>query len=532
VTRGRLRGAGGDRGETLIELVLSIVLMGTAGLIFVGTLVAAAMHADKTKGHTGAGQLLASVSAMSNTDNPPFIACAQPEKYQPAFTAMDKDGYTLHVTEVASWTGTTFDAAAPCDANTQALQRITVRADDAHGPAHTVVLTKSRTGTVTLADSATAPAQQGEFALSVGTPATQAPGGVRFAVFAPSDATCQHPLWQTLADANAQDANPTLGAGVQPMAALRAELDATLTDRQAAVSVPMLDIADAFGDQPGLYRWRATYLGGGGTQPSATACGGAGQEIPLSTMAIPLPPQTLQPGGIAVYQPVLAHDQSQPGTVTFTVHGIAPGAPGDPCTTGTAFALPPIQPGPDGRISQVIDPQVYGDYGDYMVTAAYAGDVTHLRSRDLCTQGTLLRVKAASAIALSAPPTGPVLIATMQQGWPAPDGGPVTFTVFSDAGCTAPVPGVQVPAPMIGGQARATLANLPPAGYWATAAYAGDDRNTPSPLTPCTPFPVLTAAPMGAPVAPAIFHVASDEPSAIGHVSSDASLEPERRELA
>jgi hypothetical protein len=242
-------------------------------------------------------------------------------------------------------------------------------------------------------------------------------------------------------------------------------------------------------------------------------------------MPIPLPTLTLNPGGTAVYQQVLQHDQSQPGTVTFTVHGIAPGAPGDPCTTGTAFALPPIQPGPDGVINQVVDPQIYGDYGDYMVTAAYQGDVTHLRSRDMCAQGTLLRVKAVSAIALSAPPTGPVLLASMQQGWAAPDGGPVTFTVFSDAACTQPVPGVQVPAPMRGGQAQATLGNLAPASYWATAAYAGDDRNTPSPITPCTPFPVMSAAP----IAPAQFHVASAKAVPMATAFADVTVVDRRR---
>jgi len=165
----RRRRARADRGETLIELVLSIVLMGSAGLVFVGTLAAAMLHSDRTKGHTEAANLLASVSALADTDSLPFVPCAQPADYQSAVSVLDKDEYKLTVDKVVGWNGSDFVEGAACDPNTQGLQRITVSAAAPRGVVHRVVITKSRTaqGGVALQGASTSPSQQGAFALSV-----------------------------------------------------------------------------------------------------------------------------------------------------------------------------------------------------------------------------------------------------------------------------------------------------------------------------------------------------------------------------
>jgi hypothetical protein len=499
------------RGETLLEMVLAIFLMGAAGLVFLGTLAAAMVYADHRKTEAGARDLVSTVGELANADNPRFTPCATTTDYQPAVDALAQAPYKLTVVEVARWTGSQFTTDGACDPNSQRLQRITIRADGPGGTAQQVVVTKSsdRTDSGVLVAAQTAPgATVGDFTLQVGSPATAAnpTGGVRFAVFAPTDANCQAPLWQTLAQPSAAGANPAVGSAIAPAAPLPAVGDSTFTARQANVTLPLFTIAAAYGNQPGTYRWRATYLGDAASQPSVTNCGGTGREIPMAPTTITLPEVTVQQGGAALYQPVLASADAVPGAVTFTVHGVTPGAPGDPCVTGTAVQLPPAEPDPAGVVHQTVDERAYGHFGDYRVTVDYPGDPAHLPEHQSCPQGSLLHVQAASALSLAetAGPTGPALLATTPQGWVTPPGqnaGMVTFTVYSTPTCQTPLPGVTAVAPMVNGAATTTFAGLAPANYWAGAVWTGDARNVAS-TAQCVPFPVVGASGPGMAPAP------------------------------
>jgi hypothetical protein len=522
----RRRFPGPGRGETLVELLVATFLIGSAGLVLVGALAAATLQADRTNDQAVARDLVASVAALAGSDSPRFTPCAAPTDYQPAVSAMERNGYHLTVVEVANWTGGSFapaGPAAPCDPANQHLQRITVRADGPNGTVQQVVVAKSSTrldGSTALTEPQTAAGSGvGQFNLSVSSyyDAAHAPGGpVRFAVFGPTDVTCTHPLWQTVANPGDPRYNPAAGAGVAPTVALPSVGDAVFNRGQASVTVPVFTVADAYGDQPGDYRWRATYLGDARSGPSASSCGGPGREISLDQTAISLPDVTIAPGGAAVYQPVLEHVQSVPGALTFTVHGVGAGPSGQPCTTGAALRLPPQQPGTDGTVNQVIDPGIYGGFGDYRITLDYPGDTTHLPLHETCAQGHPLRVLAGAALGVTAPrtPAGPMLVASMGQGWltpPGQDAGMVTFTTYNTADCAIPLPGVTATVAMANGQASASFAGLAPANYWARAAWTGDTRNAAA-TSGCVPFPVLASTlpgpgplmppgPMSAPVA-------------------------------
>ncbi|MGQ0463973.1 MAG: hypothetical protein ACT4QG_01510 [Sporichthyaceae bacterium] len=499
-----------DRGETLLELVMAVALMGSAGVVFLGVLAAAWLNAERQDGTERARTLASSIAELSSAESLRFEPCAGLGDYQPALDRMvdEREGYTeqtppadrryrLTVTEVVGWNGTGF-VADGCDRATQRLQRVTVKAEGPGGAVQQIVFTKSRTttdGSEAVVDATTTPATLGNFALSVSSPGSApAPEGtVRFAVFAPSDPECRNALWQTLKDPADASANPSAKAVRAPRRALLQTGDLDFSDRRAEVTVPMFDIAAAYDDEPGTYRWRATYLGGAEVDPSSTPCGGPGREIPLEKAEIELPQLTVEPGGVAVYQSQLRLGNVVPGSIRLTLHGLAPGAPGDPCTTGQARELAPIQPAQDGAWAFRVDPSMYEDFGDYVLSAAYGGDVGHLPLRQECRDGQLLRVRAPSELGLRIDPLpeGPRLSAALVQGWQGQAGNPglVTFRVFGTADCATPVPGVEATVAMNGGQATTTFAGLAPGDYWASAEWTGDARNV-GDATSCRPMPV------------------------------------------
>lgn len=501
-----------QRGETLVELVLAIFIMGSAGLVFLGALAAAWINADRQNGQERARSLAATVQELATADNPRFIACEPAQAaYQAALDEIDVgEDYTLTVTEVAGWNGTTFSTAGACDPATQRLQRVTVAATGPSGAAQQVVFAKSRArldGSEALVDAATTPAALGTFTLRVASPPnTPNPDGtVRFAVFAPADVECTNPLWQTLADPADPAADPAAKAAVAPGAALPRTADIDFSDKQAQVEAPLFTIAESYGNSPGTYRWRATYLGGAAADPTSTPCGGPGREIPLERAAIQLEPRTVGPGEPAVYRTGLRLGNVAPGQVKVTVHGVTPGAaPGDPCAAGTPRELPPITPAPDGALTVTVPPSVYEDYGDYVVTADYLGDVGHLPTRQECAQGAPLRVRAASEIGLAviSTPQGPGLDAAVTDGWTSPaspNPGVLTFKIFHTRCMGAPV--AEQSVPLTNGRATATFPGLASGEYWALAEWAGDERNV-GDATTCQPFPVAGAAPPADPMVP------------------------------
>lgn len=117
----RQRAARDERGETLVELLAAIVLIGLAFAIVIGGLGTAIVGAT-------ASRRVATLSAALSTAEArvvaaEYVACAGPTSYDlgPA-----PEGYDLEVTEIAYWDGVdAFDT--DCPDPDYGLQRLTLR---------------------------------------------------------------------------------------------------------------------------------------------------------------------------------------------------------------------------------------------------------------------------------------------------------------------------------------------------------------------------------------------------------------------
>ena len=133
-----------DRGETLIELLVTVVILGTAVVAIVAALATGIMVSDIHRKQATAGAAVRAfaetlerqVAAPSGPNPTGYVDCATNASYAGSYTA--PTGYTATVVAVKFWTGTAFaPAAGPCTspAVDTGVQLVSLKVDSADGRA-------------------------------------------------------------------------------------------------------------------------------------------------------------------------------------------------------------------------------------------------------------------------------------------------------------------------------------------------------------------------------------------------------------
>ena len=117
---------GDDRGETLVELLVAMLIMGTAVVAVVGGLATAIIMSDvHRKQAVIAAKLSEYAAAISNgvATTPGYRECPGSPSY-PSYNA--GTGYTADPIEVSYWDGSAFVTTCPAGGDT-GVQRVTLR---------------------------------------------------------------------------------------------------------------------------------------------------------------------------------------------------------------------------------------------------------------------------------------------------------------------------------------------------------------------------------------------------------------------
>ncbi|TDT15457.1 hypothetical protein BDK89_1028 [Ilumatobacter fluminis] len=145
-------GTGHDVGATFIEVLVSIVLLGTAGIAVLSALAASATGAAVQREVSTAQAALASAAdAVIDVDaaDDNYALCASPHSYDPLVAGSSPDA-TVSVTRVEFWNSTTQTYQPSCvSGEADRLQRITLTATDGDHTASLAVV-KRRAGSPTL----------------------------------------------------------------------------------------------------------------------------------------------------------------------------------------------------------------------------------------------------------------------------------------------------------------------------------------------------------------------------------------------
>lgn len=120
-----------DRGETLVELLITIVLMGLVVTAVIGAIATSIYMSDVHRKQTVAGDDVRSYAEALETSvaNSPsaYKSCAQPSDYLPTYTLTGP--YTPSITAVTYWNGSSFSATCSTDTGVQQVT-LQVRSND------------------------------------------------------------------------------------------------------------------------------------------------------------------------------------------------------------------------------------------------------------------------------------------------------------------------------------------------------------------------------------------------------------------
>jgi type II secretory pathway pseudopilin PulG len=117
-----------DRGETMVELLLAVVIMGLVIVAAVGGLVTAVLVSDiHRKQATAASYARDYAEAVQAA---PYVACATPPAYASAGPTWP--GYPKSVVAVRYWTGSAWQGSCSADVG---VQQVTVQVASADGRA-------------------------------------------------------------------------------------------------------------------------------------------------------------------------------------------------------------------------------------------------------------------------------------------------------------------------------------------------------------------------------------------------------------
>lgn len=124
-----------DRGETLIELAISVMVMSIAVVALVGGLVTAVMMSDIHRKQAKAGAYVRAFSEAIETaiqgSPSAYVDCATPATYAGTYPNPDA-AFTTQIVAVAYWSGSSFSGTCATDSG---VQRLTLRVASTDGRA-------------------------------------------------------------------------------------------------------------------------------------------------------------------------------------------------------------------------------------------------------------------------------------------------------------------------------------------------------------------------------------------------------------
>ncbi len=140
-----------DRGETLLELVIAVVILGIAVVAIVGGLASSVLISDVHRRQAQTGVIVRdyaeALQAAITADQANYVACAGPANYVPSAAAIAATGFTVPsgytaTASVQYWDGSAF-GACPAGGDT-GLQRVslTVTSDNGRARQSLVVLVR------------------------------------------------------------------------------------------------------------------------------------------------------------------------------------------------------------------------------------------------------------------------------------------------------------------------------------------------------------------------------------------------------
>jgi type II secretory pathway pseudopilin PulG len=109
-----------DRGETLLELLITVMIVGVAVVALVGGIATSIRMSDIHRKQAAAGAYVRAFAEAIETyvtaSPTKYTACAGTGTYAPAYTALDGDPtYTAKITAVKYWNGSSaFVSTVPC----------------------------------------------------------------------------------------------------------------------------------------------------------------------------------------------------------------------------------------------------------------------------------------------------------------------------------------------------------------------------------------------------------------------------------
>jgi Tfp pilus assembly protein PilW len=131
----------GDRGDTLIELVMTVMIMGVVMVAILGAVVAAVVMSDTHRDQATAGAAARAYAEAIQTTvaGGGYVACAGTGTYAAPAGFIVPSGYTASIVAgpgedgMKYWTGTTWQPMTACTTATDTgLQRLTARVSSAN----------------------------------------------------------------------------------------------------------------------------------------------------------------------------------------------------------------------------------------------------------------------------------------------------------------------------------------------------------------------------------------------------------------
>jgi type II secretory pathway pseudopilin PulG len=118
----------GDRGETLVEVLVAVMILSTAVVALVGGIALAVRVSTIHRSQTTAGAAVRAFAEALETrvaaSPTGYVQCALPADYQGIYTA--PTGYAATPTAVAYWSGTAFVTGGACPPADLGVQRVSL----------------------------------------------------------------------------------------------------------------------------------------------------------------------------------------------------------------------------------------------------------------------------------------------------------------------------------------------------------------------------------------------------------------------